>query len=401
MLMASPFDNRERRRAMKQMRQSQNSAERRGERGSVLVISTFGMLALLLATGLCIDISHFYLVRSELQNAADAAALAGASALNSDDGGIAKAADYAVQSLNSYEFNNKGVSIPRSNVLFAKNVNGPFVSEAVAKTQAKDIRFVKVVVPPAAVSTSFAAPVLGSSRNVAADAQAGMSIPLNQFCDYIPVTVIDAEPTYFIKGQTYTIRRPPGGGITPGNYQILSVDYPGGNDDRYGLGRGVRNCIGAGGYVQTKPGVTAGAVRQGVNTRFGEYGSTLDPAEYPPDENVQENITYQQYLDAQQARDANQTPASGTFQSPSTGIPTRNRRVVLIPIILKSEFDSGRDSVQINRFGAFFLQSKIGGGSGGEITVEYIELRTVVGRGGYDPNGGTPSPELSIPVIYR
>ena len=386
---------------MKNLCRRQSLRERRGERGSVLAVSTVGMLAFLLAAGLCIDISHFYLVRSELQNAADAAALAGASALNSDDGGIVKAADYAVQSLNSYEFNKKGVIIPRSSVMFAKNVDGPFVSETVAKGIAKDIRFVKVNVPPAAVSTSFAAPVLGASRNVAADAQAGMSIPLNQFCDYIPVTVIDSEPTYFIKGQTYTIRRPPGGAVTPGNYQILSVDYPGGNDDRYGLGRGVRNCIGAGGYVQTKPGVTSGAVRQGINTRFGEYGSGLDPVEYPPDENVQENINYQQYLDAQQARDARQTPASGTFQSPMTGIPTRNRRVVLIPIILKSEFDSGRDSVRIDRFAAFFLQTKIGGGNGGEIVVEYIEMRLVVGRGGYDPNGGTPSPELSIPVIYR
>jgi len=57
--------------------------------------------------------------------------------------------------------------------------------------------------------------------------------------------------------------------------------------------------------------------------------------------------------------------------------------------------------VQIDRFAAFFMQTKIGSGNGGDITVEYIGIRTVVGRGGYDPNGGTPSPELSIPVIYR
>ncbi|HLL72968.1 MAG TPA: pilus assembly protein TadG-related protein [Pyrinomonadaceae bacterium] len=386
---------------MKQTRHSQTSVERRGERGSVLAISTFGMLAFLLATGLCIDISHLYLVRGELQNAADAAALAGASALNSDDSGIIKAADYAVESLNKYEFNKKGVAIPRSNVLFAKNLNGPYVSEATAKSQAKDIRFVKVMIPPAAVSTSFSAPVLGASRNVAADATGGMSIPLNVFCDYIPVTVIDNEPTYFIKGQTYTIRRPPGGAVTPGNYQILAIDGPGGSDDRYGLGIGVRNCIGAGSYVKTKPGVTSGAVRQGLNTRFGDYDGGLDPAEYPPDENVQENINYQTYLDAQQAIDADKTPAANTFQPPTRGVAERDRRIVLIPIILKSEFDSGRDSVKIDRFAAFFLQTKVDGGNGGEMVVEFIEMRTVIGRGGYDPNGGTPSPELSIPVLYR
>src|SRR4028118_749306 len=127
---------------MKRMSEKRNSKERRGEPGSGLAISTFGLPAFLLATGLCIDISHFYLVRGELQNAADAAALAGATALNSDDGGITKAADYAVESLNKYEFNKKGVAIPRSNVLFAKNLDGPYVSEATAKGQAKDIRFV-------------------------------------------------------------------------------------------------------------------------------------------------------------------------------------------------------------------------------------------------------------------
>lgn len=386
---------------MKETGRRQSSRDRRGERGSVLAISTFGMLALLLATGLCIDISHFYLVRGELQNAADAAALAGASALNSDDSGIVTAANYAVQSLNSYEFNKKGVVIPRSNVLFAKNLNGPYVNEAAAKGMARDIRFVQVTIPPAAVATSFTAPVLGASRNVAAAATGGMSVPLNNFCDYIPVTVIDNEPTYFIKGQTYTIRRPPGGAVTPGNYQILAIDGPGASDDRIGLGIGVRNCIGAGQYVQTKPGVSAGAVRQGLNSRFGDYGGGLDPGEFPPDENVQEDINYQQYLDAQEAIDADKTPAANTFASPTKGVPERNRRVVLIPIILKSEFDNGRDSVKIDRFAAFFLQTKVDGGNGGDIKVEYIEMRTVLGRGGYDPNGGTPSPELSIPVLYR
>jgi len=386
---------------MKRACEKQSSKERRGERGSVLAISTFGMLAFLLATGLCIDISHLYLVRGELQNAADAAALAGATALNSDDGGIVKAADYAIESLNSYEFNKKGVNIPRTSVLFAKNLNGPYMSEAAAKGQAQNIRFVQVSIPPAAVSTTFAAPVLGASRNVTADATAGMSVALNTFCDYIPVTAIDSDSVYFVAGQTYTIRRPPGGAVTPGNYQILAIDGPGSSDDRIGLGKGVRNCLGAGSSVQTKPGVSAGAVRQGINMRFGEYASGFGPDEYPPDENVREDINYQQYLDAQQAIDADRNPAPNTFQPPARGVGERGRRVVLIPIIRKAEFDEGRDYVRIDRFAAFFLQTKVSGGSGGDIKAEYIGIRTVVGRGGYDPSGGATSPELSIPVLYR
>src|SRR4028118_1827429 len=171
---------------MKRMSEKRNSKERRGEPGSGLAISTFGLPAFLLATGLCIDISHFYLVRGELQNAADAAALAGASALNSDDGGITTAADYAIQSLNSYEFNKKGVIIPRENVLFAKNLGGPYVSEKDAQKIAKDIRFVQVTIPPTAVATSFAAPVLGASRNVAAEATGGPGRPPNNLFLYLP-----------------------------------------------------------------------------------------------------------------------------------------------------------------------------------------------------------------------
>src|SRR5438067_12557277 len=103
---------------MKRSEQQSVAVSRRGERGSVLAISTLGMLAFLLATGLCVDIGHFYLVKNELQNAADAAALAAAASLNSVDGGITKATDIAVSSFNNYEFNHNQATIARSNVRF-------------------------------------------------------------------------------------------------------------------------------------------------------------------------------------------------------------------------------------------------------------------------------------------
>lgn len=377
-----------------------NRKRRRGERGSVLVVSAFGMLGFLLATGLCVDISHFYLVKTELQNAADAAALAGASALNSDDGGIEKAVDLAIAEMNKSEFNKNKITITRASVVFSRNLNGTYVNETAAKTDAANIRFVKVAIPAVGVNTSFSAPILGSSRNVAAEATAGMSVSLNTFCDYIPVTAIDADGVYFVPGQTYTIRRPPGGAVSPGNYQILAIDGSGASDDRIGLGKGVRNCITAGNYVKTKPGVSAGAVRQGLNTRFGDYGGGLDADEYPPDENVKEDIIYRDYLNQQQRIDDGLSPDPNYFQSP-THPGVRNRRVVLIPIIKEGEFGNGRDLVKIDRFAAFFLQTPVDKGNGGDIKAEYIGIRTVLGRGGYDPSGGTPSTELTIPVLYR
>src|SRR5881227_3298182 len=145
---------------MKQAHNNSAPDKHRRERGSVLVISAFGMLTFLLATGLCVDISHLYLVKTELQNAADAAALSAAASLNSDDGGITKATDIAVSSLNSYEFNKKGATVTRTDVRFAVNLrdfdSGADYSESGAKAVASRIRFVKVTVPAKPVNVFFA-----------------------------------------------------------------------------------------------------------------------------------------------------------------------------------------------------------------------------------------------------
>ena len=52
------------------------------------------------------------------------------------------------------------------------------------------------------------------------------------------------------------------------------------------MANGVNWCISVGTTVKTKPGVTAGAIRQGINTRFDEYSGGLDPATSPPDKNI-------------------------------------------------------------------------------------------------------------------
>ena len=379
------------------MKSSSVKRERRGERGSVLAVSAVGMMAFLLATGLAVDVSHLYLVRTELQNAADAAALAGASALNSDASGIEEAGNLATESLNKYEFNKKTISTAGITVEYSRNLEGAYVGETAAKNDAANIRFVRVTLPPSAVGTTFSSMVLGSAVDLSAKATAGMSVPINAPCDYLPIAAIDAEegqPDRFTRGKTYTIRLPPGDAIEPGNYQELSNDGPGGSDLREDLGDGVDNCKAAGSYVKTKPGISAGTVRQGLNTRFGDYAAGLDPANFPSDTNIRENINYDDYL-------LSRTSPGDTNFTPSTRYAEEDRRVVIIPLVRASEFNNGRDEVQIERFGLFFLQTRVGPGNGGEFTVEFIKHTTVVPRGGYAPGAGPGSPEMSIPVIYK
>ena len=259
------------------------SRGKRNERGSVLATTALGMLAFLLAVGLGVDISRLYLSKTELQNAADAAALAAASGLNGSPAGITEATDRAVKAMNSYNFNKTNVAFPRANVRFAKNLSdfdsGSDMSEAAASTTtiSKDIRFVKVTTPNSAIGISFAASVLGNSRNVSAEATGGLSVPLNMFTGYLPVFVADDEVATITPGDLYTFRAAPQNSISPGNYQLLAIDGSGASDDRTGLASGVRRIIGPGGEADTKPGVSAGAVRQGINTRFDDYASRDEP----------------------------------------------------------------------------------------------------------------------------
>lgn len=377
--------------------ESKAYADRKGERGSVLAVSALGMLALVLALGLCVDISHFYVVKAELQNAADAAALAGASALNSSPAGVDEAQRRAVALMNNYEFNNTGVTITPESVKFAVNEGGPYVSAADARAAAANIRFVSVDIPPKSVSVYFAASAVGkNSVDLTQKAVAGMSVAPNVFCEWIPLSVIDDANNPMVPGQTYTIRSDPGGFVSPGNYQILAPTGRGGSSAREDIAHGVNDCAEPGSVysVDTKPGVSAGPVRDGLNTRFDDYSSGMSPDDFPPDTNVKEGITFKQY--------SNATPGSPDWQSPRAGhdgVPMR--RVVLIPMVKLSEYDPGRGTVTFYKFAAFFLRSKVRSGSGGDVDAEYIGERIMFGKGGYKPGGGPVNPQLAQPVLYR
>ena len=372
-----------------------SSSANGGERGSVLAVSAVGMLALILAAGLCVDVSHLYVVKAELQNAADSSALAGASALDSSPAGITRAADRAVEVMNNYEFNQTGVTITRDKVKFAANFGGPYVDEASARSAAANIRFVSVEVPPKAVGVVFSASAIGkSSVELTQQAVAGMSVPPNVFCEWIPLSVIDDDAHPMQPGQTYTIRDAPGSMVSPGNYMILAPRGRGGASAREDIAHGVNECAepGTAYTVSTKPGVSAGPVRGGINTRFDDYTAGMDPDTYPPDLNVKEGITWAQYRNA--------TPGSPDWEEPRhPGVAMR--RVVLIPMVRFSEYDNGRDTVTFYKFAAFFLRTKVQGGSGGDVQAEYIGERVMFGKGGFKPSGGPVNPQLAQPVLYR
>jgi Flp pilus assembly protein TadG len=433
-----------------------NRSHRKNERGSVLVYTVIAVLFLFLAVGLGADLSHLYLVRTELQNAADAAALAGASALLLPEGErIPTAVQRAVDTLNKNKYNVNSEEfddvMPLENqadlVKFAVNLSGPYVSAATAEGM-DNIRFVQVDTPTVNVSIFFSIPVLGLARSMTATATSGLSVQTNVFCNYVPIAVVEGpfggglgwqdfngdgvkdyatdcsppagsptcDPTIrFCPGCRYKMVAGPGAweDTAPGNYQALDAGA-GAKDLKLAIAGGASTCLttndDAEFITETEPGRMTGPILKGLNTRFDDYrgfgGSTvivggvtktIEEA-FPPDPNIYENAPKKKTDPYPGISHNTYMDEDAPKEAPKhTAAP--QRREILMPIINTSEFDAGKDSVRFTKFGKFFLNRSVGGiPSSPEIYVEY--LHPAFGAGGFDPAGGPTAP-IVVPVLYR
>jgi|SRR5215213_3277984 len=299
-------------------------SHRKNERGSVLAYTVLSVLFLFLAVGLGTDLSHLYLVKAELQNAADAAALAGASALLLPQAErIPTAVQRAVDTLNKnkYNFNNQEfedvmLKADQANLVeFAVNLNDePYMSAGAAAAN-PNIRFVRVRTPTVDVNIFFSIPILGFARNMTATATSGLSKPNNVFCNFIPIAVVegaaggglgwqdfngdgvkdymtDCKPPkdaplppdpkackpeeQFCAGCRYKMIAGPGNwqDTAPGNYQALDSGS-GAADLKLAIAGGATNCLttneGAVFITETNPGRMTGPIEKGLNTRFDDY----------------------------------------------------------------------------------------------------------------------------------
>lgn len=363
-----------------------NPRDRRGERGSVLAISTIGMLAFLLMAGLSIDISHFYTAKAELQNAADAAALAGASQLNSSAGGIKQAVTESTKVLNKYDFK-QNVTIPNTAITFSSNVNGSYVDQATAEANPTTIRFVKVAIPPKPVNVFFATVAIGGTKNISATATAGLSVGLtmNKFNAALAFIEPDASPLQ--KNTTYTLSAKSWNSNTPNSYRILE----GGSGDMILTGNIHTYDYPVANYRAQQLSDTDACrlARIGFNARFGDYsphpgGNTTNA---PPDNITREDINYTQYRDRQGTATYDRTDGMN------------DRRIIFLPIAKSSAYNTSTRNMTSNKLGAFFIKKRVASPAC-TIEVEYIGERMAVPVGEYRP-GQVQANELAIPVLYK
>lgn len=302
-----------------------DSSHRKAERGSVLAYTVLSVLFLFFAVGLGADLSHLYMVKNELQNSADAAALAGASALLlPEEVRISTAVDRAVEIMNrnKYNFNNLSLDVDRDDlcgtgqacVEFAVNLGGPYMNEAAA-AGTDNIRFVSVRTPSEPVNIFFSIPILGLSRDLEAYATSGLSVASNVFCNFVPIAVVegafggglgwldadgngtkdyatDCNPpagsptcdptTKFCPGCKYKMVAGPSNfqDTSAGNYQALDAG-DGAHDLKHAIAGGTTNCLtsndNAEFITETEPGRMTGPISKGLNTRFDIYKSNDCP----------------------------------------------------------------------------------------------------------------------------
>lgn len=436
---------------------------RKNERGSVLAYTVLSVLFLFLAVGLGADLSHLYLVRTELQNAADAAALAGASALLlPPDERIPTAVQRAVDTLNKnkYNFNNQDFESvldkksQEANVEFAVNLDDdPYMSAAdAAKTE--NIRFVRVKTPTVGVNIFFSIPVLGLARNMTGIATAGLSKSNNVFCNFIPIAVVegpfggglgfmdwnkdgvlnnaDCDPpppkpgeppppacdpkTQFCPGCRYKMIAGPGKwqDTSPGNYQALDAGA-GANDLKYAIAGGSTNCLttndDANFVTETEPGRMTGPVLKGLNTRFDDYKAfggggtvTIGGVSKPIEEAFPPDPNIWENP-AKKKTDPYNGISFNDYNDPTKTkvapkhTPADARRQIMMPIINSSEFQAGKDVVNFTKFGKFFMNRSVGGIPSSPEI--YVEfINPALGSGGFDPSGGPTAPVV-VPVLYR
>lgn len=260
--------------------------------GAVAPTVALTLFALVACGGLAFDVARVQSMDTELQNAADQAALAAASQLDGQDGACARAAAAASALVaNSTLLANDGGDTD----VVVPNEGGCDASGQVRFYQDKDktqpadddenAKFVEVEADPREAFYAFTPIVAAfSSGDVSAEAFAGIGeaicrVPPLMMCNPNEAADPDFNVADYVGKGIRLVANDGGGGYGPGVFGFLEVGQGNGAADlRRALGRNGQpgNCV-EGTGVDIEPGNMV-AVRDALNTRFDIYDGGLNNA---------------------------------------------------------------------------------------------------------------------------
>ena len=329
------------------MRRTQHP-QRHPERGVVIIWTAFFLMVMLGFVAVGIDVAKLMTTRTQLQNAADAAALAGASALDLTTGTIvqdtARIRAQAIASLNkAFTDGPTAISLAAGDVSFPASNQVKVTVRRDAASGGSMITHVAQVVGVKSLDISATAVAKAESAGAVCE-------------KLVPMGAIEPPTGGFQTGcsNSYNLKIGSNGGGTPGNFQLL--DFPecaegpcqgmngGAAEIRCLVANGYGCCINIGDLIPTKPGNQVGPFRQGMDDRWDA------------DTDKRENICYTDYRG-------------------------NGNRVVMVPIF-KDWDPNGTKPVKVEGFSAFFLQRKPSSGGGQSLTGQFLYAVVPGGSGG-------------------
>jgi Tfp pilus assembly protein PilX len=296
------------------------------ERGAILIWVALFILVMLAFIALGVDGAKLMATRTQLQNAADAGALAGASMFDPETGEIVESA--AVE---------RAREAAGANRAFIRGPEPVLDAEVEISADRKECRVVVRRMGSTAIVTHLAQVVGVDSLEAMATATARISQP-DSVCEYlVPFGAVPPAAEGFQTGcdHLYDLFLEEHAG--PGNYQLLSyprceegpcagMNSTGASTLKCLIVNGYACCVGIGEELEiaTEPGRKIGKVLDGLNERFD--------SDVVPDE----NICYERYLE----------------------LGGNGRRVVNVPLVDNFEVQ-GRKVARVVGFSAFFLRARV------------------------------------------
>jgi Flp pilus assembly protein TadG len=304
----------------------QRLPKRHQQRGAVAVMTgLLLMLVLIPVSGLVLDLGHLYIVKTELQNLADAAALAGGKDLDNSDAGLNKAvaSGKAIALKNRYDFGS-ALTLQDANFRFAASPDGPWYTLAqsignatgrtfvevdtrtdgaggdVTKMQAVNTWLMRILGASASTTHTYSRAVAGRFVNTVTPIGICAIDPTRRTANYDYSSFTEIVEYGFRRGMSYNVFELGSlGGASSDPYQINPVNAP---PNACNPSNSSTNtvapfmCVGNSavlptgiGQVYTNTGVSA-TLDKALNSRFNDYsgGSQCDPATAPPDVNIKE-----------------------------------------------------------------------------------------------------------------
>jgi len=270
----------------------------RNEEGAVAPTVALSIVALIAAGGIAFDYARLATLDTELQGAADQAALAAAGQLDGESGACARAAAAAAnllsnQTLSANEVSSRAITVSEEStcdatgsIQFYQSYNQADDTFGPAAASDAEAKVVLVRVNPREAVYALT-PIVGAFRSGNIDAEAIASLG-SAVCRVPPVMMCNPAEPDGNKDLTFDFNPPVGAGLrlvvatpdAPGNFGFLRIDEPGagGVAEQLGYDNPPIGCINASGGVETEPGDMQ-AVRAAFNSRFdiSQNGSKTCP----------------------------------------------------------------------------------------------------------------------------